>query len=78
MMPRRRLRLSIRPRCDDDDECCQPPSTWQHPLTVAIVTVVATGLGGIVEEWAHRRLFPRDEHDDERGPEKPAPQRRRK
>ena len=49
LMPR--VRVRVRPRCDDD--CCERPSMLSHPLVVALATVGAQVIGELaIKRWA--------------------------
>lgn len=41
-----RVRVRVRPRCDDDCPPCESP--WAHPLVVAAATVVFQVLGEVI------------------------------
>lgn len=55
-----RVRVRVRPRCDEDgDEC---PSPWAHPAVVAVVSAVATAAASAIGEvWVRRKLGDRPE-----------------
>ena len=43
-----RVRVRVRPSCDDEDGCCPGASPWAHPLAVALATVAAQVVGEVL------------------------------